>query len=571
MELLTSRITTLLLFLFFPVCFFASVTEADSSCTATQLPMSLPVDLRALSTCNAPDQYQSLNCGNSEYLKGREHVYRFSLSASQRVDLFLINLKDVYTNSTPQEALSLFVLDDCPNNNGQCIAFTEGQHSLKLSRVRLHVRKSYYILISSREKCVDYSLLIKPSADYPIDNIVPDPGFDHIGPDPCGYQQLGSDLASYSPFWSTPNQASTDLWSLLTGAPVCLTNPRTTHNLRMGQQEPLSSHAFAGMMVQPGPTSLYREYIQTQLTHPLIPGQMYEVSWHVSLGEASGLTAKGWGACFSTQKIDSSGYSLIGLQPDIQSQVLVRDTLSWVRISGTFTASQASQYMSIGFFLPQTQTSWYLTGHGNQQKAYYFVDDVVLRPIFPLILPVTEVHLAASRMPSGHVQLDWNSWNEQQLNSYEIERSGPDGHFATLDQPVSARGAPQEMEGYRYEDRSAFGMSELHYRLRIVDQDGSFAYSDVVSVFQPLDESFGQIGPNPFRHEMMVSWQHFREGNIDVRILNTSGQLVKNMFFRRARGLQQLLISDLSALPMGVYIVHVQDGDHQETFRLLKR
>lgn len=566
----THQITTLLFIFCLPLFLVATPDEADSTCTATQLSPVFPIDIRSQSTCNDANDYTSLACGSTESLKGNDHLFRITPQVTRKVDLFLINLKDVYNNSNPRESLSLFVLNNCPNNNAQCVAFTAGDHSVKLSGIVLYAGKTYYILVSSKEKCVDYSLLITPSAVYDMDNLVADPGFDHMTEDQCGYQQLGANLSTYSPTWSTPTQASTDLWTLLTGAPVCETNPRSTNPLRLGNQEPRSGHAFAGLMNVPGPNSLYREYIQSKLTHPLIPGQMYEVSWYVSLGESSTLTAKGWGAYFSTAKIDTIGYSLAGLRPQVQVHTLVRDTLGWVRISGTFTATRAFKYLNIGFFSPTSQTSWYLTGHGSQAAAYYFIDDVELKPIFPVILPVTEVHLSAFHLPSGHVELDWTSWNEQLLSHYEIERAGPDGQFITLDQSVTAVGAPQELADYRYEDASTFGLSELHYRLRIVDQDGSFAYSDVASVFQPQEDQMGQVGPNPFRNELAISWQQLEAGAVDVQVLNVSGQIVKEMVFHRDRGVQKLLIQDLNGLPMGAYFVCVQDEDHKETFRMLK-
>lgn len=565
------KILPLLCFLSLPFFSLASTEESDSTCTATQLSPVLPVDIRSQSTCNDPNDYTSLACGSTASLKGNDHLFRITPLVTQQVDLFLINLKDVYTNSFPEESLSLFVLDNCPNNNAQCIDHVEGDHSVRLTGIVLKAATTYYILVSSEEKCVDYSLLIKPTAQYALDNLVIDSGFDHIVEDQCGYQQIGANLSVYSPTWSTPNHASTDLWSLLTGAPVCLTNPRSTHPLRLGNQEPRSGHAYAGMMISPGPNNLYREYIQTKLSQPLLRGQMYEVSWYVSLGESSSLTAKGWGACFSETKIDTLGFSLVGMRPQVRVQTLVRDTNNWVRISGTFTATASYEYLTIGFFASPSTTSWYLTGHGNNAAAYYFVDDVELKPIFPVFLPVTQVNLSAYTLPSAHIQLDWASWDEQLLSHYEIERAGPDGQFMTLDQSIKAIGAPQEMADYSYEDRSTFGMRELHYRLRMVDQDGSFAYSDVVSIFPPQHEQLGQLSPNPFRNEMAIAWQHQQAGSIEVQILDVSGKSVKQTFFHRDAGVQKLLIQDLQGLPSGVYFVRIQDEDYSETHRLLKR
>ena len=187
---------------------FATPEEADSVCSATQLPPFYPIDLRGLSTCPEPNNFQSLNCGSTVYLDGHDKLYRITPLVTRQVDLFLINPKDVYNNPFPEESLSLFVLDNCPSQNAQCVDYAEGEHLVKLTNVVLYANVTYYILISSQEKCIDYSLLIKTSPIYPIDNLVPDPGLDFTTENECNHQPVGSTLANYSNSWSTPNDGS---------------------------------------------------------------------------------------------------------------------------------------------------------------------------------------------------------------------------------------------------------------------------------------------------------------------------------------------------------------------------
>ena len=327
----------------------------------------------------------------------------------------------------------------------------------------------------------------------------------------------------------------------------------------MGNQEPRSGDAYAGIMLSPGSSAPYREYIQTKLSQRLIPGQTYEVSWYVSLAERSSLTLKGWGAYFSKTEIDSTGYILSSLLPQVQSHIVVRDTNQWMRISGTFVAARAFQYLNIGFFAAETQSNWALTGHGSQNCAYYFIDDVIVKPIFPIVLPVTEVNLSANRLPSGEVKLNWISMNEQMLSHYEIERADAAGQFAPLTQPVLATGLPQEMAEYSYEDASTFGQNELHYRLRMVDLDGNFAYSKVVSVSLNPNEKQAKVGPNPFENEVRIDWQQESTGSLHIQIISSTGQRVKQKSYYREAGLHHFLIDDLHDLPAGVYFVQIQD------------
>lgn len=85
------------------------------------------------------------------------------------------------------------------------------------------------------------------------------------------------------------------------------------------------------------------------------------------------------------------------------------------------------------------------------------------------------------------VTLKWNSEGENNLKAFEVQRAiiNQDqelekNRIATLE----AKGNAQNRSEYVYEDNSVFKTTgrTYYYRLKIVDQDGRFTYSPVITV-----------------------------------------------------------------------------------------
>jgi hypothetical protein len=79
-----------------------------------------------------------------------------------------------------------------------------------------------------------------------------------------------------------------------------------------------------------------------------------------------------------------------------------------------------------------------------------------------------------------NVKLEWKTTTETNLSSFKVERKTPDTQFTEL-ASVTPTG---NNSVYTYIDQAAYKMTNpiFVYRLKIVDQDGSYAYSSEVTV-----------------------------------------------------------------------------------------
>ena len=96
--------------------------------------------------------------------------------------------------------------------------------------------------------------------------------------------------------------------------------------------------------------------------------------------------------------------------------------------------------------------------------------------------------------------------------------------------------------------------SKNYYRLRQVDFDGQFEYSDIRNVvFGNSDDKTMAIYPNPVQNELTIS-----EGVGNITIFNALGQPI-----RQLNNEETLTTINTSDLPKGIYILQLQKVNGQ--------
>lgn len=122
-------------------------------------------------------------------------------------------------------------------------------------------------------------------------------------------------------------------------------------------------------------TEGYREYIQSALTEPLMPGEPYLVSFNVVTAEGPFLRVNGLGALLSIGPMVGGGYSPFNVDPHVVSYDIVQQG-EWTNICGIVVPYQPYDNITIGsFFFDRDE----FTYEGDPAlTAYHFYDDVVV-------------------------------------------------------------------------------------------------------------------------------------------------------------------------------------------------
>lgn len=193
-------------------------------------------------------------------------------------------------------------------------------------------------------------------------NLVPNGSFEDYSLCPTSFDQI-----SYANGWvgfSTEyfNSCSQQGWQLF-GVP---TND-------MGYQYAATGNAYGGLFTYGG-TDNYREHIGILLSTPLVVGVRYFASIKVCLSDYSDCSTNNIGLSFTTYPYDETKSLPILNHAIVYSSNVIEDSVSWIRISGSFVADSAYQYVTIGNFFGDSLTNRISIATGC--NAYYFVDDV---------------------------------------------------------------------------------------------------------------------------------------------------------------------------------------------------
>jgi hypothetical protein len=199
-------------------------------------------------------------------------------------------------------------------------------------------------------------------------NLVPNHSFEEIVTCPTDFSQL-----LYAPPWTLPpnTTGTNDLYNACdtfhVGVPTNYTGYQNAH----------TGVGYAGFFAWGGPN--LREYLQVQLTSPLVAGEKYYVEMYVSPSEEYGIAIDALGIYLSANAVAGSGnWFPLPYTPQISNPAnsIISDSLNWTCISGSYTAAGGENYLTIGNFKNDVSTDTLLFNPPGWYRAYYYIDDV---------------------------------------------------------------------------------------------------------------------------------------------------------------------------------------------------
>lgn len=175
-------------------------------------------------------------------------------------------------------------------------------------------------------------------------------------------------------------------------------NPDVPTNI-FGSQLAHSGEGYAGLATYVEDNPQFREYMQVQFSAPLTVGQCYTLTLYLSLAEGYSSHATGVGAYFSVASVAQTGDTGLWLNPQLdQLGGLVTETDGWVQVSGTYEAGGGEQYLVLGNFHDDANTTTLLVDSTLPwHRSYYYIDDV---SIVPSDLPCGPLSLSEATSPA---------------------------------------------------------------------------------------------------------------------------------------------------------------------------
>ena len=173
-------------------------------------------------------------------------------------------------------------------------------------------------------------------------------------------------------------------------------------------------------------------------------------------------------------------------------------------------------------------------------------------------IPVELTSFTAIVKHNAQVVLNWSTATELNNQMFEIERRDENNDYVTIGY-IDGHGTTTERQDYTYVDKTV-EEGTYYYRLKQIDFDGTFEYSDVVTVEIGVPDNFyiSQNYPNPFNPETRIDFTLPGKQLVSLRIYNMLGELVGELVNEVKKAGSYSVIFDASNLPSGVYFYRLQ-------------
>lgn len=183
------------------------------------------------------------------------------------------------------------------------------------------------------------------------------------------------------------------------------------------------------------------------------------------------------------------------------------------------------------------------------------------------ILPIELKYFRGQAMDKTNV-LNWASSLEENTKVHEIERLLPNEN--TWEQVGDLPAAGDSQQEVKYEWTDNFPLPKAYYRIKTVDLDGSFQYSDII-LLEREEVAFQvtRVFPNPAQEQLTTTYYVGESTSLYWQLVNTNGQVLQQREQSLTAG-RHFINIDLSKYPAGLYFLISSNGKEQKVSKVVK-
>jgi hypothetical protein len=174
---------------------------------------------------------------------------------------------------------------------------------------------------------------------------------------------------------------------------------------------------------------------------------------------------------------------------------------------------------------------------------------------------------------SNDVILNWSTASETNNKGFEIERSVDGRNFDKINF-VKGAGNSYKTTNYNLLDKNVWLLSgvEVFYRLKQVDFNGKYTYSNIVRVEKNAKKVHSlSVYPNPFTEDYTITINATQNGASLIQMMDMKGRLVTEQSATVVQGSNTIEVNNLSGVQPGVYFVRITTNGETQVIKMIKQ
>lgn len=316
----------------------------------------------------------------------------------------------------------------------------------------------------------------------------------------------------------------------------------------------------------------------TTTTITIVDPSVTLINGNISTFYNGDLCVSGTGTLYALANSGSGVTQIFTGTPNGASTVL---TKKWDLVNqngNPFTGSvNGVAFDALGSLYISTSTGLYYINQNTVNTANGTVQCSLVRSVtgltdlasnlFPQLsaLPVTLLSFSGSYR-NQTTSLNWETETQRNFNYFEIQRSSNGSDYVSIGTKSATGGAG--LQKYQFtDDLSAANGIVFTYRLKMVDADGQFKYSNVIMIRKETSNIKGiAINPNPVSNGIAtVRFTTAAAGSFDLRIVDLSGKIVLQQQNKLAVGNNSISVNGLDRLLPGMYVLQIYNADEAQS------
>ena len=179
-------------------------------------------------------------------------------------------------------------------------------------------------------------------------------------------------------------------------------------------------------------------------------------------------------------------------------------------------------------------------------------------------LPLNLVSFSVTKSFFGNI-LSWKTSNESNFSHFEIEKSTDSQLFAKIGE---VKNCQKEINNYEFSDKNLSDNADIYYyRLKMVDIDGSYNYSKIISI-KNESSNWVKISPNPITSSLELLLNQQINEEFEIQITDILGN---NIFQKKYKNEANKLKINALSWPSGEYLLRFIGQENVITKKIVKQ
>ncbi len=207
--------------------------------------------------------------------------------------------------------------------------------------------------------------------------------------------------------------------------------------------------------------------------------------------------------------------------------------------------------------------AYVLQGTINSFSTFYFGSDALTT------LPLDLLTFKGS-LQNNTTLLQWETINENNTSHFEVERSVDSRTFDRIG-TVNAAGNTSQSTRYSLVDNQINSLPStiIYYRLKMIDKDGGFTYSSVVTIQLGDITNRVILSPNPTTGDTRLMITSAQDGKAEWRLSDNNGRVVMKQSIIIRKGNNNVLLN-VQNLKHGLYYLQISGAGISQHLKLQK-